>query len=229
ARRVAQSRAQQTSANDMLSKTSILSPIDGIVSRLRVREGEMVVVGIQNQPGTTLMTISDLGAIDAELKVAEADVLRLTLGQPATVTLESMPGQHFSGKVVEIGASALPVAGTGAAAREFKVVVRLDRADPSLRPGLTCDAEIVAAERERVLTVPLQSVVLRPRPGAADQSGVFVVADGRARFVPVTAGVIGGLDIEVGGVTEGAMVITGPYQTLRDVQDGALVRTAVRR
>jgi HlyD family secretion protein len=65
ARRIAQARAQQTSADDMLSKTSIVSPIDGIVSRLRVREGEMVVVGIQNQPGTTLMTISDLGAINA--------------------------------------------------------------------------------------------------------------------------------------------------------------------
>ena len=80
ARRVAQARAQQTSANDMLSKTSIASPIDGIVSRLRVREGEMVVVGIQNQPGTTLMTISDLGAINAEVKVAEADVLRVVDG-----------------------------------------------------------------------------------------------------------------------------------------------------
>ena len=79
ARRVAQSRAQQTSANDMLSKTSIASPIDGMVSRPRVREGEMVVVGIQNQPGTTLMTISDLAAINAEVKVAEADVLRLSL------------------------------------------------------------------------------------------------------------------------------------------------------
>ena len=75
ARRVAQARAQQTSARDLLAKTSIASPIDGIVTRLRVREGEMVVIGIQNQPGTTLMTISDLGAINAEVKVAEADVL----------------------------------------------------------------------------------------------------------------------------------------------------------
>ncbi|HEX6976444.1 MAG TPA: efflux RND transporter periplasmic adaptor subunit, partial [Vicinamibacterales bacterium] len=114
-RRVAQARAQQQRAGDVLSKTSIVSPIDGIVSRLRVREGEMVVIGIQNQPGTTLMTISDLEAINAELKVAEADVLRLAIGQRATVTLESMSGRRFDGSVVEIGASALPVAGTGAA------------------------------------------------------------------------------------------------------------------
>jgi HlyD family secretion protein len=226
-RRVAQARADERRASDILSKTSIVSPIDGVVTRLHVREGEMVVVGIQNQPGTTLMTVSDLGAIDAELKVAEADVLRLVLGQSSTVTLESMPGRGFAGKVVEIGASALPVSGTGGAAREFKVVVRLEQPDPRLRPGLTCDAEIVTAERADVITVPLQSVVLRqPAPGAPDQSGVFVVADGRAKFVPVTADVIGGLDIEVRGVAEGSPVISGPYQVLRELQDGVLVETS---
>ena len=229
ARRIAQARAQQTSADDMLSKTSILSPIDGIVSRLRVREGEMVVVGIQNQPGTTLMTISDLDAINAEVKVAEADVLRLVIGQPAVVTLEALPGKPFPGKVVEIGASALPVTGTGAAAREFKVVVRLDRPDPGLRPGLTCDAEIVTSERTNVLTVPLQSVVLRSTPGG-ERPGVFLLTDGQARFTPVTAGVIGGLDIEVSGAAEGARIIVGPYQTLRDMKDGTLVKvTAAAR
>jgi HlyD family secretion protein len=226
-RRVAQARADARRAIDILSKTSIVSPIDGVVTRLHVREGEMVVVGIQNQPGTTLMTVSDLGAIDAELKVAEADVLRLAIGQTSTVTLESMPGRSFAGKVAEIGASALPVSGTGAAAREFKVVVRLEQPDPRLRPGLTCDAEIVTAERAGVITVPLQSVVLRrAAPGAPEQSGVFVVADGRAKFVPVTAGVIGGLDIEVDGVAEGSPVISGPYQALRELEDGVLVETS---
>jgi HlyD family secretion protein len=173
------------------------------------------------------MTVSDLGAIDAELKVAEADVLRLALGQTSTVTLEAMPGRTFAGQVVEIGASALPVAGTGAAAREFKVVVRLEQPDPRLRPGLTCDAEIVVAERADVVTVPLQSVVLRqPAAGGPEQSGVFVVADGRAKFVPVTSGVIGGLDIEVRGVAEGTPVISGPYQALRELQDGVPVETS---
>jgi HlyD family secretion protein len=188
----------------------------------------MVVVGIQNQPGTTLMTISDLGAIDAELKVAEADVLRLAPGQTSLVTLESMPGRSFAGKVVEIGASALPVSGTGAAAREFKVVVRLEQPDARLRPGLTCDAEIVTAERADVITVPLQSVVLRrPAAGAPEQPGVFVVDDGRAKFVPVTPGVIGGLDIEVRGVQDGSPVISGPYQVLRELQDGVQVETSI--
>ena len=227
-RRIAQARAQLVSADDLVAKTSILSPIDGIVTRLRVREGEMVVIGIQNQPGTTLMTISDLEQIDAEVKVAEADVLRLTIGQRATVTLEALPGATFAGTVVEIGASALPVTGAGAAAREFRVVVRLAANEAGLRPGLTCDAEIVTTERQNVLTVPLQSVVLRPGdPGAPDRSGVFVIRDDVARFQPVTPGVIGGLDIEVAGVTEQDRIVVGAYQVLRELQDGALVSVNV--
>ncbi len=228
-RRIAQARAQRSGADDLLSKTSVASPIDGIVSRLRVREGEMVVIGLQNQPGTTLMTISDLRQIDAEVKVAEADVLRVALGQPATVTLEALPGRTFKGKVVEVGASALPVTGAGAAAREFKVVVRLDEVEPGLRPGLTCDAEIVTTERANVLTVPLQSVALRPGPDGVDRTGVFIVKDGTAVFTPVTAGVIGGLDMEVSGLPEGESVVVGPYQVLRDLQDGAPVSVSPRK
>ena len=230
ARRVAQARAQVQRASDVVSKTSIVSPIDGTVTRLRVREGEMVVIGIQNQPGTTLMTISDLSAIDTEVKVAEADVLRVKRHQPATVTLEALPGRTFSGRVVEIGASALPVTGSGAAAREFKVVVRLDQPDDGLRPGLTGDAEIVTAQLTGALTAPLQSVVLRrTKPGEPERSGVFVVDGDRATFTPVTPGIIGGLDIQVTGVAEGAPIVIGPFQVLRELSDGAPVRVATTR
>jgi HlyD family secretion protein len=230
-RRVAQAKAQAARARDIFSKTSIVSPIDGVVSRLQVREGEMVVIGIQNQPGTTLMTISDLSGINAEVQVAEADVLRLQLDQPATVTLEALPDRPFTGRVIEIGASALPTTGTGAAAREFRVVVRLDDPDPSLRPGLTCDAEILTGERTGVLTVPLQAVVLRSQGSAAtggtrdSQRGVFVIDGDTARFAPVTTGIIGGLDIEVDGVAEGTPIVVGPYQVLRELRDGAQIRT----
>lgn len=226
ARRVAQARARQTGARDIVAKTSVVAPMDGVVTRLRVREGEMVVIGLQNQPGTTLMTISDLGTIDAEVKVAEADVLRLVVGQRADVTLEALPNRVFRGRVVEIGASALPVAGTGAAAREFKVVVRLEDPDPGLRPGLTCDAEIITTERANVLTAPLQSVVLRPDASGNERSGVFVLEGAVARFTPVTTGAIGGLEIEIDGLSEGMSIVSGPYQTLRDLRDGAQVRPA---
>jgi HlyD family secretion protein len=225
-RRVALARAQAIRARDVLDKTNITAPIDGIVSRLRVREGEMVVIGIQNQPGTTLMTISDLSAVNAEVKVAEADVLRLEIGAPATVTLDALPDTTLAGRVVEIGASALPVQGTGAAAREFRVVVRLD-AGGSLRPGLTCDAEILAEERRNAVTVPLQSVVLRTREaGAPAAAGVFVARDNRAIFTPVTTGIIGGLEIDVQGIAAGTPIVVGPFQTLRTLQDGAPIRPA---
>jgi HlyD family secretion protein len=227
ARRIAQARAQLRGAEDILSKTEVVAPIDGVVSRLRVRLGEMVVVGIQNQPGTTLMTVSDLSAIDAEVKVAEADALRVSTGQRARVTLEAVPGREFSGRVVEVGASALPVTGTGAAAREFRVVVRLDQPDPGMRPGLTCDAEILTSEKRNVVSVPLQSVVLREgTAGPGSRTGVFTIRDGRAVFVPVTAGIIGGLDVDVSGIPEGTRVIVGPFQVLRDLKDGAAVTTA---
>ncbi len=224
-RRVAETRADSTRVADVLAKTDILAPISGVVTRLPVQEGEMVVMGIQGQLGTTLMTISDLSAIDAEVKVAEADVLRIAIGQTASVTLEAIPGVSFSGHVVDIGASALPIAGTGAAAREFRVKVRLDNPDQRLRPGLTCDAEVLTAERQNVLVVPLQAVVVRPGPDGKERTGVFV-ADGRTvRFQPVTTGLIGGLDIEVSGVNDGTAVVTGPFQALRDLSDGQAVRT----
>ncbi len=219
--RVSQGRAEQARVRDQLSKTAITSPIDGVVTRLDVEEGEMVVMGVQNQPGTILMTISDLSALNAEVKVAEADVLRLALDQPATITLDALAGRPFAGRVVEIGASALPQTGAQAAAREFRVKVRLDGDVATLRPGLTCDTEILVAERTNVVAVPLQAVVQRD-----GRSGVFRVEGDRAVFTPVTTGIIGGLSIEVDGLTEGATIVTGPFQTVRDLTDGARVTTS---
>lgn len=218
-RRITQGRAESTRARDALSKTEITAPIDGVVTRLEVEQGEMVVMGVQNQPGTILMTVSDLSAVNAEVKVAEADVMRLSNGFPATVTLEALPLQKFSGRVVEIGASALPLVGTQAAAREFRVKVRLDGPASSLRPGLTCDTEILAAERKNALVVPLQAVVEKD-----GKTGVFVVRDGSVVFTPVKTGIIGGLSIEVDGVDEGTQIVSGPFQTLRALKDGDRVR-----
>ncbi|GMV21662.1 MAG: hypothetical protein AMXMBFR57_16110 [Acidimicrobiia bacterium] len=220
-RRVAQGRAEQVRARDQVSKTSVTAPIDGVVTRLDVEEGEMVVMGVQNQPGTILMTVSDLSALEAEVKVAEADVLRLALDQSATITLDALAGRSFDGRVVEIGASALPQTGAQAAAREFRVKVRLEGDVATLRPGLTCDTEILVAEKRNVIAVPLQAVVQRE-----GRSGVFRVEDGRAVFTPVTTGIIGGLSIEVDGLPEGATVVTGPFQTVRDLVDGVRVTSS---
>ena len=226
ARRATQARAQLARAADLLGKTEIVSPLDGTVTRLPVREGEMVVIGIQNMPGTTIMTISDLAVVNAEVKVAEAEILDVRVGQPATVTLEALPGRTFAGEVVEVGASALPLVGTGAAAREFKVKVRVKDAHEGLRPGLTGDAEILVGEAKDALAVPLQAVVLRGEAGR-ERPGVFAGGGKAARFVPVETGMIGGLEIEVTkGLEEGREIVTGPWQSLKDLQDGAAIRVA---
>jgi HlyD family secretion protein len=107
--------------------------------------------------------------------------------------------------------------------------VRIDRPEQGLRPGLTCDADILTNEKRNVATVPLQAVVLRPGPGGKDRSGVFVVREGTAVFVPVTTGIIGGLDVELTGVKPGTPVVVGPFQTLRSLADGAKVREARTR
>ena len=222
--RMAQGRADESRAKDVLAKTRIEAPIAGVITRLNVQEGEMVVMGVQNQPGTILLTISDLAAVQAEVKVAEADVLRLALSDPATVTLEAAPGEAFSGHVVEIGASAIPQTGTQVAAREFKTVVRLDGGADRLRPGLTCDVEILVEERRNVVVVPLQAVVERPAPDGTRRAGVFVVRNDTASFVPLArTGIIGGLDIEVEGLAEGSRIVAGPIQTLRELADNARI------
>lgn len=223
AKRVGQARAELRQADDRLEKTEIKAPMDGVVTRLAVREGEMVVIGIQNQPGTVLMTLSDLSSINAEVQVAEADVLRLKVGQPGRVTLEALPERELDGRVVEIGASALPQTAGGAAAREFKVVLRLENPDPRLRPGLTCDVRILADQALGVVVAPLQAVVLRAVGGEEEVAGLFVVEQGRARFRPITTGIIGGLDMVVDGVPPGTEVVIGPFQVLRDLADGQLV------
>ena len=223
-RRAAQGQAERARANDQLQKTDITAPMSGVVTRLDVEIGEMVVIGVQNQPGTILMTVSDLSTINAEVKVAEADVMRLSVGQPSTITLEAVPDTRLAGKVVEIGASALPFVGTQAAAREFKVKVQLDATTVTLRPGLTCDAEITTAEKRNVIAVPLQAVIER-----AGKRGVFVANGDTATFTPVTTGIIGGLSIELAGIAEGTEIVSGPIQTLRTLADGATIRRTATR
>ena len=224
--RIDQANAQLRGARDTLSKTSVVAPMDGIVTRLQVREGEMVVIGIQNQPGTTLMRLVGDTGLNAELKVAEADALRLKVGQKARVTLDALQGREFAGVVSEIGASSLPpVSLQAASAREFRVVISLEDTGGALRPGISCDAEILADEKAGVLALPLQAVVTRD-VADREETGVYLVREGKAVFNKVTLGLISGLDVEVTGVVEGAEVVLGPLATLRTLKDGDELRKA---
>ena len=116
----------------MLEKTEYRAPFSGVITNLPVREGETVVIGIQNSPGSTLMTLADGSVITAEVKVDETDIVNVKLGQPAEVTIDALPRKKFKGVVTEIGENAiLRTSGLSTAqsttgsqeARDFKVTV----------------------------------------------------------------------------------------------------------
>ncbi|HYM78024.1 MAG TPA: efflux RND transporter periplasmic adaptor subunit [Candidatus Dormibacteraeota bacterium] len=171
-RRVTQAKATLTHYTDLLQKTTYPAPFDGVVTNLPVREGETVVIGIQNAQGSTLMTIADMSVITAEVKVDETDIVNVHLGQPAEVTIDAMPKKIFHGTVSQIGDNAI-VRSTGVStsqqataseeAKDFKVVVTVSDAPQDLRPGLSTTAKITTASRTSVLAVPIQALTLRTK------------------------------------------------------------------
>src|SRR5450432_1136496 len=160
-----QAVASQRANFDALDKTVSRAPFDGLVTNVPVREGETVVVGIQNSEGSTLMTLADMSVITAEVKVDETDIVNIQIGQPADVSVDALPGRAFKGHVTEVGDQAL-LRTTGIAtsqsttgteeAKDFKVVVTLDDPDSSLRPGLSTTAKITTAHKPSVLSLPIQ-------------------------------------------------------------------------
>ncbi len=167
---VSQAIATQRSNFDSLDKTVSRAPFDSLVTNVPVREGETVVVGIQNAGGSTLMSLADMSVITAEIKVDETDIVNVRLGQSADVSVDAFPGRVFKGHVTEVGDQALlrttglatsqSVTGTEEA-KDFKVVVTLDQSSPDLRPGLSTSAKITTAQQHDVLTLPLQALVER--------------------------------------------------------------------
>ena len=157
-----------------LGLTESRAPFDALVTNVPVREGETVVVGIQNAEGSTLMTLADMSVITAEVKVDETDIVNVRLNQSADVTVDALPGRVFKGHVTEVGDQAL-LRTTGLAtsqsttgteeAKDFKVVVTLDPTPGvnfgELRPGLSTTARITTANKPDVLTIPIQSLVQR--------------------------------------------------------------------
>jgi HlyD family secretion protein len=162
--RMNQEQATLESARTDLSKVRIESPITGIVTRRNIEAGETAVVGTMNNAGTVLLTIADMSVIEAEVEVDETDIPNVKIGQPATITIDAMPGQTFKGRVTEIGNSPIQTTGSQASttqATNFKVVVTVDGEIPEVRPGFTCTAEITTATRDNVLAVPIQATTVR--------------------------------------------------------------------
>ena len=179
-RHIAQNQANLTHAADVLQKTTYAAPYDGMITNLPVREGETVVIGIQNSPGSTLMTLADMSVITAEVKVDETDIVNVRLGQPAEVTIDAIPKKTFKAVVTEIGNNAI-VRSTGVStsqqtsasqeAKDFKVVVTLQDPPENLRPGLSATAKVTTATRKAALTIPIQALTVRSRADLKAASG----------------------------------------------------------
>src|SRR5271167_434041 len=175
--------ATLTSDKDLLDKTVSTAPFDGIVTNMPVREGETVVVGIQNAEGSTLMTLADLSVITAEVKVDETDIVNVAMGQPVEVSVDALPGRVFPGTVTEVGDQAI-LRSTGIAtsqsttgteeAKDFKVVVTLTNPPPELRPGLSATAKITTAKRQNVVAIPIQALTMRD-PSASNGGAIQTV------------------------------------------------------
>jgi HlyD family secretion protein len=171
-RRVAQARAQLNRVTDILAKYDVVAPLDGIVTNLPVRIGETVVPGVQNSAASAVMTIADMSLITAEVKVDETDIVNLRLGQPTEINIDAIPNRVFSGRVIEIGNTAVlrssgQVASNSATssneAKDFKVVIALDDPPAEIRPGLSCTVKITTDTRENAIAIPIQALTVRQR------------------------------------------------------------------
>ena len=244
---VDQARANLEEAQDRVARTTIRAPITGRVTRLNIEEGETAVVGTMNNPGSLLLTISDLSVVEAVLAVDETDVPRVSVGDSAVVELDAFPGRTFAGRVNKIGESAIG-SGTGqgqapAQARgsvDFEVVLTILDPAPGIRPDLSATADIIVESRSRVPAAPIISVTVRDRDGDGEEEGpdgsrgdgspeegVFLVRDGRAVWQPVELGITGREYFEiVSGLSVGDTVVSGPYQRIRSLEDGDRIRAA---
>lgn len=236
---IQQAEASLKSTLDNLNKTTYGSPIDGMITSLRVEEGEVAIIGTMNNPGTVLMTIADLSVMEVEVEVDETDVVGVQLGQTANVRVDAFPDIVFKGKVTEIGSSALQktAATTTQESKDFKVIITLENPSQKLKPGLSASADIVAAEKKGVLSVPIASLVVREKPAAdkdkkdaKEEEGVYLVENSRVKFQMVAKGITGGMNIEVvSGLKEGQEIVTGPYNALRELKDGILIKSEEKK
>ena len=251
---VDQAVASVDEANERLSKTFFRAQIAGKVTRLTVEEGETVIVGTMNNPGSLVLTISELSRVEAVLEVDETDIPYIAVGDSTILELDAFPNRLFRGIVTEIGNSAIrppaSSAGSGqAAAIDFEVVIAMDDPPVGIRPDLSATADIITARRRNSLSVPIIALTVRPeeegatatpgvaveddertrgplsRPEIKDVEGVFIVENGQVRFAPVEVGITGQEHFEIlTGVSQGDTIVAGPYQRIRELNDGDRVQ-----
>jgi HlyD family secretion protein len=228
-RRIAQQAAMLETNRDDLAKTTIESPMNGIVTSLVKEEGESVI-GAQSFSPTVLMTVADLSVMEVEILVDETDIRNVRLGQEAEVRVDALEGVEIKGEVTEIGSSAIPrgtsaaaatgqtTASTANVAKDFKVVVTLNQPPATLRSGLNATADIVTARKPAVLAVPIQAVVVRQldKEGKVIEAGTVQAAEGEPSG-----------PVEKGEEKDGVFVINAGQALFRPVGTGIMGETEI--
>jgi HlyD family secretion protein len=226
-RRIEQARANLLANKDSLKKTTITSPIDGIVTAKPVEAGENAIIGTMNNAGTVLLTVSDMSVVEGEMEIDETDIPQVKVGQKAKLTFDAYPDKKFDGVVTEIGGSPITKSalGTDSSAVNFKVKVQVENPPPNIRPGFSVSGKIETDRRAAALAIPIPALVVAdpaslerpkgkkptpaPTPAAAtagtataekkkDVEGVFVVKkDGAVDFRKIKTGISADLQTEV--------------------------------
>jgi HlyD family secretion protein len=232
---VAQAEALLQSAQTDLDHTTILSPIAGKAVQLNAHEGEVVITGTMNNPGSVIAVIADLSEILVEATVGETEITGIRINETSKIHVDAIPDKEYNGHVAEIGSSAAIKQGAGAGMRYFTVKVQIDNTDDRLRPGMTSQVAIVTTTAGSALSVPIQSVVERVPPSLAksktgtedeDENApklkyVFVVKDGKVKLTEVKTGVSDATHVALtSGVTAKDSIVTGPFRTLKKLKDG---------
>jgi HlyD family secretion protein len=230
-RRVAQLQAQLDSTSDDLLKTTVFSPMDGVVTNLPKEQGEMVIGALSFNP-TVIMTVADLSVMECEVMVDETDFRNLKLGQEARIKVDALEGLELTGEVTEIGASAL-VRGSGSSSattaqlgantgnqpKDFKVTITIKNPPAKLRPGLNATADITTATKKDVLAVPVQAVVVRE----VDKEGKVVDPDAVGEGGPPREGnTVTQVGREKGEEKDGVFVVQKDKAVFKPVKTGIM-------
>jgi len=249
---VLQNEARLKEILEALYKTTIYSPMEGVITSLNVELGERVL-GSNFTQGTELMTVSDLKNIEAVVEVDENDVVLISKGDTAIVKVDAFKDKEFKGIVTQIGNSAKTKGlGTQEQVVNFGVRIKLLDPDDKLRPGMSCTADIQTETVSDVLAVPIQSVTIRSKTTEkkteeaeeeavverknSDRNGkpkeiVFIIENGKAKSVEVTTGISDADYIEIkSGLKGGEEVVSGSYRAIsRELQDDSKVRVEEKR
>ncbi|MDA3861932.1 MAG: efflux RND transporter periplasmic adaptor subunit [Melioribacteraceae bacterium] len=239
---VRQAEASLYDAQEQLDKTVIYSPIDGRITALNVELSERVL-GSSFSQGTHLMTVADLGLMEARMEVDENDVVLISEGDTTNIEIDAFGDLKFKGLVSQIGNSAKTTGfGTQDEIVNFEVKIRLLAPNEKIRPGMSCDADIQTETRFDVISVPIQSVTARmakPKEKEGEDEKpkvkkgkrekpvevVFILEGNKVKKVNVEIGISDDMYIEIKSGLEGdEEIVNGPYRAIsKELEDGSTV------